>query len=146
VNAACRRQYSLYTQSHDTVDNVVVILLERLDRLLSANACLGHDELDVLSFETCVVHFLAIVFLFLSSLLGVTFDRLAFAVVVVVVVVIMSFVCGLSCKLLCCRCLSLRVEVLNLGLAEDAVLRSVLGCIVVCRKYTYIHVLLFTDL
>jgi hypothetical protein len=88
VDAAYIREHNLYTQSHDTVDDVVVILLERLDRLLSADACLGHDELDVLRLQTCVIHFLAIVFLLLSSLLGATFDRLALAVMVVVVVVI----------------------------------------------------------
>lgn len=112
----------LYAQCHDAVDNIVVILLQRLDGLLAAHACLGHHELDVLGLETGVVHLLTIVLLLLSRLLVLDGFALVGAVGGVVVTGV-RIVCRLCGKLLGGRGLSLGVEVLNLGFAEDAVVR-----------------------
>jgi hypothetical protein len=58
----------------------------------------------------------------LGTLHGLSLERLdSLALVIVVVVVVVTLVCRLSCELLCRRCLSLRVKVLNLGLTKDAV-------------------------
>jgi hypothetical protein len=110
----------LYAEGHDTVDNIIVVLLEGLDGLLPAHAGLGHDELDVLGLETSVVDLLAIVLLLLLGLGAL--DGLALVTLggVVVAGVVVG---GLAGKLLGSLGLSLGVEVLNLSLTEDAVLR-----------------------
>jgi hypothetical protein len=111
---------SLYAQSHDRVDNVVVVLLEGLDGLLPRDAGLLHDKLNVLGLETRVIDLLAIVLLLVLLLL---LDGLALVVTVVVVVVVTSVVVGLSLglgELLSGGSLGLGVQVLDLGLTKDA--------------------------
>jgi hypothetical protein len=109
----------LYAQGHDAVDNVVVVLLEGLDGLLPADAGLGHDELDVLGLKTGVIDLLAVILLLLG--LG-ALDGLALGTLggVVVAGVVVGRLVG---ELLGSLGLSLGVEVLNLGLTEDAVHR-----------------------
>lgn len=109
----------LYAESHDTVDNVVVVLLEGLDGLLPAHAGLGHDELDVLGLEASVINLLAIVLLLL---LGLSTGNGLALVALSGVVVAGVLVGGLGGELLGSLGLGLGVEVLNLGLTEDAVL------------------------
>lgn len=118
--AFTRHSHRLYAEGHDAVDNVVVVLLEGLDGLLPAHASLGHDELDVLGLKAGVVDLLAIVLLLLL-LLG-TLDGLALVTLggVVVAGVVVG---GLAGELLGSLGLGLGVEVLNLGLTEDAVLQ-----------------------
>ena len=118
VFTCCHGSHRLYAQGHDTVDNVVVVLLEGLDGLLPAHAGLGHDKLDVLGLETSAVDLLAIVLLLLL-LLG-TLDGLALVTLggVIVAGVVVG---GLAGELLGSLGLGLGVEVLNLGLTEDAV-------------------------
>jgi hypothetical protein len=112
------KRHRLYAEGHDTVDNIVVVLLEGLDGLLPAHAGLSHDELDVLGLEASVIDLLAIVVVLLL-LLG-TLDGLALVTLggVVVAGVVVG---GLAGELLGSLGLGLRVEVLNLGLTEDAV-------------------------
>lgn len=112
---------SLYAQSHDRVDYVVVILFQRLDRLVAGDAGLGHDELDVLVLKTFGVDLLLIVLLILLGVRGV--DSLALAVVVRMGrVVVTGVVVLLSRRQLLGSCsLSLGVQVLNLSLTEDAI-------------------------
>lgn len=119
---------SLYAESHDRVDNVVVVLLECLDCLLPADAGLGHDELNVLGLETRVVDLLAVILLLLLCLL--LLDGLALVAVVVAGVVVASVVAGslLLGESLGRRGLGLRVEVLNLGLTEDAAESTSVPC------------------
>lgn len=116
-------QAGLRAERHDGVDNVVVVLLQRLDSLLPAHRGLGHDELNVLGLETSLVDLLTVVLL-LDLLLG-GLDGLAL-VVVVMVVVVTGVVVGtsLALELLSGGSLGLGVEVLNLGLTEDAVVMS----------------------
>lgn len=122
--ARCVRQ-CLYAQRHDTVDDVVVVLLESLDGLLSADAGLCHDKLNVLGLKTGVINLLAVILLLLSGLLAsITLNSLAL-VGTLGGVVVRSLVGGLGRELLSCRSLRLRVEILDLGLAEDAVITSV---------------------
>lgn len=111
----------LYAQCHDTVDNVVVVLLERLDSLLPADAGLSHDELNVLRLKTSIVNLLAIVLFLLGLLTSIAFDCLALVGTlgrVVVAGVLVGRLCG---KLLGSGCLSLGVQVLDLSLTEDAI-------------------------
>ena len=118
--AVTRGVRRLYAEGHDAVDNVVVVLLEGLDGLLPAHAGLSHDELDVLGLKAGVVDLLAIVLLLL--LLLSTLDGLALVTLgrVVVTGVVVG---GLAGELLGSLGLGLGVEVLNLGLTEDAVLQ-----------------------
>ena len=118
--AFTRRSHRLYAEGHDTVDNVVVVLLEGLDGLLSADRSLGHDKLNVLGLKTGLVDLLTVILLFLL-LLG-TLDGLALVTLggVVVAGVVVG---GLAGELLGSLGLGLGVEVLNLGLTEDAVLQ-----------------------
>ena len=106
----------LYAQGHDGVDNVVVVLLEGLDGLLSADRSLGHDKLNVLGLKTGLVDLLTVILLFLL-LLGLNLGGLA---LVGVVVGVLSGTLLLG-ELLGSGSLGLRVQVLNLGLTEDAV-------------------------
>ena len=113
-----RRARHLYAEGHDAVDNVVVVLLEGLDGLLPADAGLGHDELDVLGLKTGVIDLLTVILLLLLGL-G-TLDGLALGALggVVVTGVVVGRLVG---ELLSSLGLGLGVEVLNLGLTEDAV-------------------------
>lgn len=77
---------SLYAESHDGVDNIIVILPQGGDGLLAGNARLSHDQLDVLSLETGLVDLLTIILLLF--LLGLGLGGLALAVVVVVVMIV----------------------------------------------------------
>lgn len=112
--------FRLYAQCHDTVDNIVVVLLECLDGLLPTDAGLGHDKLNVLGLETGVVNLLTIVFLLLGWLARTLLNGLAL-VGTISGVVVGSLVCRLCGELLGGGSLSLNVEVLNLGLTKDAV-------------------------
>ena len=121
VFTCCHGSHRLYAQGHDTVDNVVVVLLEGLDGLLPRNAGLLHDELDVLGLKARVVNLLIVILLLLLVLL--VLDSLALALAGLVAVVVAGVVvgCGLGLsKLLGGGSLSLGVEVLDLGLTEDA--------------------------
>lgn len=109
-----RASANLYAEGHDGVDNVVVVLLERLDGLLPRDAGLLHDQLNVLGLETGLVDLLAIVLLLFLLLLG---GRLLALAVVVALVVTGSL--GLS-ELLGSGGLGSGVQVLDLGLTEDA--------------------------
>lgn len=117
LSRACTKRSSLYAQRHDGVDNVVIVLLECLDGLLPADGCLSHDELNVLGLESSVIDLLAVILLLvLLGLLGLN----GLALVTVVVAGVVTGRSLLSGKLLGSGSLSLRVEVLNLGLTEDA--------------------------
>ena len=105
-----------YTQCHDGVDNIIVVVFERLDGLLSRHAGLRHDKLNVLGLETRVVDLLAVIFLLLL-LLGL--GLLAFTLVLVGVLGGSGALSG--GELLGGGGLGLGVQVLDLGLTEDAV-------------------------
>lgn len=128
----------LNTQRHNTIHDIIVILLERLDGLFATDARLRHHELDIFTLQTGVVDFLAVV-------VFVVFGRLvvygfAFAFVrggggVGGVVrgggIVGAVGEGVDCcaggggflggELLSGRGLLLRVEVFDLGFAEDDV-------------------------
>ena len=83
---------------------------------------MGHDELDVLCLQTGVIDLLTVVLFLLGLLTSITLDGLALVGAlggVVVAGVLVGRLCG---ELLSSGCLSLGVQVLNLGLTEDAVL------------------------
>ena len=107
-----------YAERHNGVDDVVVVLLQRLDGLLAAHARLLHHQLDVLALQTRVVDLLAIVFLFLRRLGIGRFDSLVLLAVVMASVRVGGFGVG---ELLGGGSLGLRGEVFDFGFAEDAV-------------------------
>lgn len=84
---------------------------------------MGHDQLDILVLQTSSINLLSLILVFILLVTGV--DGLALAVVVGVVVasvVMSSVVVGLlGSQLLSGRGLGLGVEILDLGLTEDAV-------------------------
>lgn len=124
---SCR---TLYAESHDRVDDVVVVLLQGLDGLLAGDGCLLHNELDVLGLETRIIDLLTVILLLLNLLLGLLVLALLVSVVVVVVVagVVVTLLLGLG-ELLGGGSLGLRVQVLDLSLTEDAGAGSVCaGC------------------
>lgn len=108
----------LDAQSHDRVDDVVVILLERLDGLLPRYVGLRHDELNVLVLDALGVHLLTVILLLLGGLLGgiATLNGLAGLAVVVACVVVLG-----GGQLLGGGGLGGGVQVLDLGLTKDAV-------------------------
>lgn len=85
----------LYAESHDRVDDVVVVLLQGLDGLLAGDGSLLHDKLDVLGLKTRVIDLLTVILLLLGLLLD-----LALALVVSVVVVVVVVVAGVVVTLL----------------------------------------------
>jgi nitrogen fixation/metabolism regulation signal transduction histidine kinase len=113
---------TLYAQSHNRVDYIIVVLFQCLDSLLSGDACLGHDQLDVLILKTRSIDLLSIV-LIIVLLVITLIDCLSFSIVMGVIVarVVVSGVVMLllSSELLGSGSLSLGVEILDLGLTED---------------------------
>lgn len=115
-----------YTQIHDGVDNVVIERLQSLNGLLSRHVGLCHHQLDILGLNTGLVDLLTIIFLLLLLLLvsgslgslALVGSSILVGVVVTGVVVSSSRLSG--SELLSGGSLSLGVEVLNLGLTEDA--------------------------
>jgi hypothetical protein len=85
---------------------------------------LGHDQLDILVFQSGSVNLLTIVFILILLAIA-TINSFALAVVVGVVVasvIVSGVVMGLlRGQLLSGRDLGLGVEILDLGFAEDAV-------------------------
>lgn len=106
---------SLNTQCHNGVDDIVVVLLQGLDGLLPADVGLGHDKLDILVLNALGVDLLAVILLLL--LLGIGVGGLAGLGVAVARVVVLTTGSG---ELLGGSLLGSGVEVLDLGLAEDA--------------------------
>jgi hypothetical protein len=115
----CNAISCLDAECHDGVDNVVVVVLECLDSLLARHTGLGHDKFDVLGLQAGIVDFFVIVIVFLLSLL--VFNLLALSVLIVVIVTGVVFTGLLSSELLSGGGLVLRVEILDLGLTEDAI-------------------------
>jgi hypothetical protein len=111
--------HSLYAESHDGVNDVVVVLPESLDGLLAGNACLCHDELNVLGLKASLINLLTIIFLFLFLLILLGGLALAENLLLVVVTGVVAGSLGGS-ELLSGGSLGLGVQVLNLGLTEDA--------------------------
>ena len=133
----------LYAQSHNGVDDVVIVLLQCLDGLVSRNACLGHDEFNILVLETFSINLLSIVLLIILLIIA-GLDLLALAVGVavggvVVARVVMSgvIVLLLGSELLSSGSLSLGVEILNLGLTKDTegFVRNYLGSLTYGASY-----------
>lgn len=111
-----------YAECHDRVHDVVVVLPEGLDGLLTGDVGLGHDKVNVLGLEAGLVNLLAVILLLLLLALGLGGLALA-EVVLVVVTSVLTTSGGLSSgELLSSRSLGLRVQVLDLGLTEDAVM------------------------
>lgn len=117
---------ALDTQSHDGVDNVVVVLFQCFYRLLTADVGLGHDELNVLILQALGVDLLTVVLFFLFLLGLGRLALLAVVVVVVMVVVVIVVVAGVLSlgvglgELGGSSLLSGGVDVLDLGLTKDA--------------------------
>lgn len=107
----------LDTQSHDRVDNIIVILLQRLDGLIAADVGLGHDQLNVFILETLGINLFAVVLVVVLLGLGRLNSLAGLAVVVTSVVVGTG-----GGKLLGGSLLGRGVDVLNLGLAKDTAL------------------------
>lgn len=109
---------SSYTESHDGVDNIVVILPQCLDGLLARDVGLGHNQINVLGLKAALVNLLAVVLLLF--LLGLDLGGLVLAKLVLVVVTgVVTGGLGGS-QLLGGGSLGLCVQVLNLGLSKDA--------------------------
>lgn len=110
-----------YAECHDRIDDIVVVLPEGLDGLLTGDVGLGHDEVNVFGLETGLVNFLAVVFLFFLLVLGL--GGLALGKVLLDLVAgVLTTTGGLGgSQLLSGRSLGLRVQVLDLGLTEDAI-------------------------
>jgi uncharacterized membrane protein YdfJ with MMPL/SSD domain len=111
--------HSLYAESHDGVNDIVIVLPESLDGLLAGNACLCHNELDVLGLKAILVNLLTIILLFLFLLIILGSLALAENLLLVVVTGVVTGSLGGS-ELLGSGSLGLGVQVLNLGLTEDA--------------------------
>lgn len=69
----------LHAQRHDGIDDVRVVLLQRLNSLLPRYARLSHDQLDVLRFNASIVHLLPVIFLLFFLAIN-AFDSLVFFV------------------------------------------------------------------
>ena len=84
---------TLYAQSHDRVDYVIVVLLQCLDSLVPRDAGLGHDQLDIFVLQTGGIDLFGIVLILILLALA-SLNSLALAMVVVVIVVMVVVVAG----------------------------------------------------
>ncbi len=116
---------TLCTQCHDRIHDIVIVLLERLDGLLARHAGLRHDQIDILGFQTRLVHLFTIILVFVR-VLAAPFERLAGpahfrAMIVTGVSVAVAGRARLGRrKLLSSRGLRGGVEVFDLGFSKDA--------------------------
>ena len=131
-----------YAERHDRVHDIIVVLPEGLDGLLPGHVGLSHDQVNVLGLEATLVNLLAI--LFLIVLLGLGGLCAEFGLVLVVVAGVLTASASLSGgQLLGSRSLGLGVQVLDLGLTEDAANSQYCFLFsVICKQETYIQVLL----
>jgi hypothetical protein len=106
----------LYAQSHNGIDNIIVVLPQSFDGLFTRHACLSHDQLDILIFQARLIDFLAVVFILFLLVPSIN----CLALVTMIVACVCIFTASSIRDLLCRRGLSLRVEVLDLGFTEDA--------------------------
>lgn len=108
-----------YAEGHDRVHDIVVVLPQGLDGLLARHVRLCHDQLDVLALKAALVDLLTVILLLV--LLGLSLGGLALAEVVLVVVTGVLATSGLGgSQLLSGGGLGLGVQILDLGLTEDA--------------------------
>ena len=75
---------NLYAQCHDRVDYIIVILLQCLNSLLSGNACLSHDQLDILVLKTRSINLLSIILVIILLVIALI-NSLALSVVMGVI-------------------------------------------------------------
>lgn len=114
----------LNAQRHDGVDYVVIVLFQGLDGLGAGDTGLGHDELDILVLEAGGINLLLLLILLivvvvLFVLLGVSALNSLGVVVAVVVTGVVVLGTG-GGELLGGSLLGGGVQILNLGLTEDA--------------------------
>lgn len=113
-----------YAECHDRIDDIVVVLPEGLDGLLAGDVGLSHDQINVLGLEASLINLLAIILLLFLLALGLGGLGLAKVVLVVVTSVLVTTTSLGSGQLLSSGSLGLGVQVLNLGLTEDAIIAS----------------------
>lgn len=117
-------------QRHNRIDNIIAILLQRLNRLLPRHTRLRHHQINILTLQPAIIHLLVIVIVLLH-LLGLLVLFLVAVLVVVLAVVVARVVAGggalLGGELLRGAGLGLRVQVFDFGFAEDAGVGSVGG-------------------
>lgn len=112
-----------YTERHNGIDNVIVVFFERLHSLLPRHRGLGHDQFDILSLKARIIDFLTIVFfLLLLGFRGIDALALDFLREVDTALGLSTTLAGVlgGSKLLSGGCLCLGVQILDLGLTEDA--------------------------
>ena len=107
-----------YAEGHDGVDDIIVVLAQGLDGLLPGHVGLSHDQVNVLGLEATLVNRLAIILLIVLLGLGGLCAEFGLVLVVVASVLTASSLSG--GQLLGSRSLGLGVQVLDLGLTEDA--------------------------
>lgn len=107
-----------YAERHDRVHDIIVVLPEGLDGLLPGHVGLSHDQVNVLGLEATLVNRLAIILLIVLLGLGGLCAEFGLVLVVVASVLTASSLSG--GQLLGSRSLGLGVQVLDLGLTEDA--------------------------
>jgi hypothetical protein len=112
-----QEQTILDTQCHNRIDNIIVILLQGLYSLWTANIGLGHDELNILVLYAIGVNLLSIVVVIVVVFLVVGLLG-GLAVVTVVVASVVGLGVGLG-ELGSSGLLSGGVQVLDLGLTEN---------------------------
>ena len=146
--------FALCTERHDGVDNIIVVLPQRLDGFLTRHAGLCRDQVNILRLQSGVVDLLSVVIVVVVfDLAGVFRGRFALAGLGAVVATSMRIaMAGVARvgrgQLLGSTGLGRRVEIFDLGFAEDAGKRIKLSGIFTTfwRGAAYIQVLLDGDL
>ncbi|KAI6775734.1 hypothetical protein HG530_002492 [Fusarium avenaceum] len=114
-----------YAESHNGIDNIVVVLLQCLDSLIAADVGLSHDELNVLILESGSIDLLIVILLLIILLIVVVLVLLllgglsSLAGLAVVVAGVVLSVSG--SELGSSSLLSGSVHVLDLGLTENTI-------------------------
>lgn len=119
------RKLRLDAESHNGIDNIVVVLLQCLDSLIAADVGLSHDELNVLILESGSIDLLIVILLLIILLIVVVLVLLllgglsSLAGLAVVVAGVVLSVSG--SELGSSSLLSGSVHVLDLGLTENTI-------------------------
>lgn len=57
-----RHCHTLYAERHYGIDNIVPVLFQCLHSLVPRDTCLGHNQLDILRFQSRIIHYFPVIF------------------------------------------------------------------------------------
>lgn len=128
ASGTCKHWHTLYAKRHYGIHNVVPVLFQCLDSLVPRDTCLSHNQLDILRFQTGVIHLfpvvLVLILLRIPRLNGLTLSAVMWVIVTGVGIAITSMIIVGGSNAFQSIVADLRTEILDFGFTEDTVMVS----------------------